>query len=226
MGDLAELNDAFGRAGSYAGLAVRGRHVGPGAGRRDAALPGAGDGHHHPHPVPRARVGRGRRRPGRRAARLRRARLLPLLPRVGSPLPPAPAHRARGEDPQREAASRAPRRGAGCSTSSRSAIVVDLPDGPTSLEQGLSAGWAHPIARSDRRLAAEAVTVGLEPGLRTRAFVFNTLMADKATDDRLRHYDSWIASRNLLERGQRRVGPGPRRLPWWPATTSPSAGTG
>ncbi|NCY17397.1 MAG: oligoendopeptidase, partial [Actinobacteria bacterium] len=36
-----------------------------------------------------------------------------------------------------------------------------------------------------------------EPGLRTRAFVFNTLMADKTTDDRLRNYDSWVASRNL-----------------------------
>ena len=27
--------------------------------------------------------------------------------------------------------------------------------------------------------------------------MLNTLLADKATDDRLRHYDSWIASRNL-----------------------------
>ena len=37
----------------------------------------------------------------------------------------------------------------------------------------------------------------LEPGLRTRGFVFNTLLVDKSIDDRLRHYDSWIASRNL-----------------------------
>ncbi len=41
------------------------------------------------------------------------------------------------------------------------------------------------------------MNVGLAPNLRTRAFVLNTLMADKATDDRLRHYDSWIAARNL-----------------------------
>jgi oligoendopeptidase F len=33
--------------------------------------------------------------------------------------------------------------------------------------------------------------------LRTRAFVFNTLLVDKSVDDRLRHYPSWIASRNL-----------------------------
>ena len=33
--------------------------------------------------------------------------------------------------------------------------------------------------------------------MRTRAFVFNTLLVDKSVDDRLRHYPSWIASRNL-----------------------------
>jgi oligoendopeptidase F len=48
-----------------------------------------------------------------------------------------------------------------------------------------------------RATAAAAVTEGLAPGLRTRAFVFNTLLADKATDDRLRAYPGWIASRNL-----------------------------
>jgi oligoendopeptidase F len=76
-----------------------------------------------------------------------------------------------------------------------SAIVVDLPEGPASLEQGLSR-LGSPAAE-ERRIAADAVTAALAPGLRTRAFVFNTLMADKATDDRLRNYDSWVASRNL-----------------------------
>jgi len=76
-----------------------------------------------------------------------------------------------------------------------SAIVVELPSGPTSLEQGLSRLGSP--NRDERRIAADAVTVALEPGLRTRAYVFNTLMADKATDDRLRNYDSWVASRNL-----------------------------
>ncbi len=28
-------------------------------------------------------------------------------------------------------------------------------------------------------------------------FVFNTLAADKASDDRLRHYPTWVSSRNL-----------------------------
>jgi oligoendopeptidase F len=44
---------------------------------------------------------------------------------------------------------------------------------------------------------AEAITEGLQPALRTRTYVFNTLFADKAIDDRLRHFPSWIASRNL-----------------------------
>ena len=48
-----------------------------------------------------------------------------------------------------------------------------------------------------RRAAAEAVTEALEPGLRTRAFIFNTLLHDKAVDDRLRDYPHWLAARNL-----------------------------
>ena len=51
--------------------------------------------------------------------------------------------------------------------------------------------------RELRRTTAEAVTEALAPGLRTRAFLFNTLLADKATDDRLRSYPSWLAARNL-----------------------------
>src|SRR6478735_477632 len=76
-----------------------------------------------------------------------------------------------------------------------SAITVELDGTEVSLEQGLSQLMSP--EREVRRTAAEAVTVGLEPGLRTRAFVFNTLLVDKATDDRLRSYPSWIASRNL-----------------------------
>ncbi|MGH2831766.1 MAG: M3 family oligoendopeptidase [Solirubrobacteraceae bacterium] len=51
--------------------------------------------------------------------------------------------------------------------------------------------------RELRRATAEAVTEALAPGLRTRAFLFNTLLADKAIDDRLRRYPSWLAARNL-----------------------------
>jgi oligoendopeptidase F len=76
-----------------------------------------------------------------------------------------------------------------------STIEVDLGGGRVSLEEALSR-LSSPD-RDDRRSAAEAVTQALEPGLRTRAFVFNTLLADKAVDDRLRKYPDWIASMNL-----------------------------
>ncbi len=83
-----------------------------------------------------------------------------------------------------------------------SAIEVDLPDpdhpGETTrvgLEQGLSL-LQHPDS-AVRASAASAVSAGLAPGLRTRAYVYNTLLADKATDDRLRKFDQWVSSRNL-----------------------------
>jgi oligoendopeptidase F len=89
-----------------------------------------------------------------------------------------------------------------------SAITVDLasdsgdePEGrgrgaePVSLEVALSRLFAPD--REVRRHAAERVTAALEPGLRTRGYVFNTLLADKMVDDRLRRYPHWLASRNL-----------------------------
>ena len=48
-----------------------------------------------------------------------------------------------------------------------------------------------------RRTSAEAVTAALAPGLRTRGYVFNTLLVDKSVDDRLRSYTHWLAARNL-----------------------------
>ncbi|MCC7078588.1 MAG: M3 family oligoendopeptidase [Acidimicrobiia bacterium] len=83
-----------------------------------------------------------------------------------------------------------------------SAITVELPEaaaGPDTTTVGLEQGLAllaHPD-REVRRGAARAVTAGLAPGLRTRAYVFNTLLADKATDDRLRGHATWLSSRNL-----------------------------
>ncbi len=77
-------------------------------------------------------------------------------------------------------------------------VRLDNPDGSTRnapLEHGLSL-----LGHSDRAVrqsAHAAVTEGLAPGLRTRAFVFNTLLNDKSTDDRLRTYPSWITNRNL-----------------------------
>jgi oligoendopeptidase F len=74
-------------------------------------------------------------------------------------------------------------------------LEVSLGGQTVTLEQGLSQLQSHdPATRAE---AAAAVTAALAPGLRTRAFVFNTLLADKATDDRLRSYSTWVSSMNL-----------------------------
>ncbi len=73
---------------------------------------------------------------------------------------------------------------------------VEVPlDGGTGLEQALSRLFS--ADRDERRTAAEAITAGLRPGLRTRAFVFNTLLQEKATEDRLRSFPHWLAARNI-----------------------------
>jgi len=51
--------------------------------------------------------------------------------------------------------------------------------------------------RTLRREAALAFTEGLKDNQRTLTFVFNTLLADKASTDQLRDYDHWLESRNL-----------------------------
>jgi len=51
--------------------------------------------------------------------------------------------------------------------------------------------------RAHRKAVSEAVTASLEPELKTRTFIFNTLLQDKAISDRLRTYPHWLASRNL-----------------------------
>ncbi len=78
-----------------------------------------------------------------------------------------------------------------------SSLTVNLPDAdePVALDVALSR-LSSPD-RDVRRTVAEAVTEALEPGLRTRAYVFNTLLADKSTDDRLRSYPTWLSARNL-----------------------------
>ncbi len=77
------------------------------------------------------------------------------------------------------------------------AIRVELPGGeqPVTLDVALS-GLFDPD-RERRREVAAAVTGALEPGLRTRAYAFNTLLQEKATLDRLRSYPHWLAPRNL-----------------------------
>ncbi len=88
-----------------------------------------------------------------------------------------------------------------------SAVEVDAPPERGANGAGGSATERVPLDaalsrltapdRAVRRSAAEAITRALAPGLRTRGYLFNTLLHDKAVDDRLRGYRNWLASRNL-----------------------------
>ena len=51
--------------------------------------------------------------------------------------------------------------------------------------------------RETRKRAAAAITAGLRGIQRSTTFAFNTLFAEKASDDRLRSYPAWITSRNM-----------------------------
>jgi oligoendopeptidase F len=55
----------------------------------------------------------------------------------------------------------------------------------------------HDADRGVRRDAAAALTAGLQEMIRPSTYIFNTILADKASDDRLRHYPTWISARNL-----------------------------
>jgi oligoendopeptidase F len=75
------------------------------------------------------------------------------------------------------------------------ALRVQLDGDEIALEEAMSKLYSGD--RDLRRRAAEAVTEALSPGLRTRTYVFNTIVLDKSIDDRLRGYETWISSRNL-----------------------------
>ncbi len=75
------------------------------------------------------------------------------------------------------------------------ALRVSLDGEEVSLETAMAR--LYDADRDTRRTAAEAITEALGPGLRTRTFVFNTILLDKSIDDRLRGYPTWISARNL-----------------------------
>jgi len=78
-----------------------------------------------------------------------------------------------------------------------SSVTVSLPDAdePMPLMEALSR--LQDPDRDRRAEAAAGVTEALQDGLRTRAYIFNTLLQDKSTKDRLRSYEHWLAARNL-----------------------------
>ncbi len=78
-----------------------------------------------------------------------------------------------------------------------SSLEVELDGERASLAEALSRLSSHD--REVRQRAGSAVSAALQAGLRTRGFIYNMLMHDKATDDRLRGYDHWLQSFNLSQ---------------------------
>jgi oligoendopeptidase F len=69
-------------------------------------------------------------------------------------------------------------------------------DGETMTQQEILSKLYEPD-RDLRRNAALAFTEGLTENTRTLTYIFNTILADKASNDRLRGYDHWLQSRNV-----------------------------
>ncbi len=77
-----------------------------------------------------------------------------------------------------------------------SELGVSLDGERLSLDEALSR-LSRLTDQAERGRVAEAVTEALRPGLRTRGYVLNTILNERAIEDRLRGYDSWISAQNL-----------------------------
>ena len=74
-------------------------------------------------------------------------------------------------------------------------IRVDVDGTDIALEEALT--LLREPDRGVRRRASAAITKALEGDVRTRGYIFNVILQEKAIDDRLRRFPSWISSRNL-----------------------------
>ena len=74
-------------------------------------------------------------------------------------------------------------------------IRVDLDGRELALEEALT--LLREPDRDLRRGASRAITGALDRDIRTRGYIFNVILQEKAIDDRLRHFPTWISSRNL-----------------------------
>ena len=75
-------------------------------------------------------------------------------------------------------------------------LRIDLDGGQVSVDEALSR-LSRATDQGERRQVAEAVTDALRPGTRTRGYILNTILNERAIEDRLRGYSTWISARNL-----------------------------
>jgi oligoendopeptidase F len=75
-------------------------------------------------------------------------------------------------------------------------IQVDFQGEKLPMPQVLAVINASPD-REERKAAADGITAALQSKKMELTYIFNTLLADKASDDRLRGFPSWISARNM-----------------------------
>ncbi len=75
-------------------------------------------------------------------------------------------------------------------------LRVSYDDQELSLDEALSR-LSRETSQEERGRVAAAVTETLRPGVRTRGYVLNTVLNERAIEDRLRGYETWISARNL-----------------------------
>lgn len=74
-------------------------------------------------------------------------------------------------------------------------IRVDVDGKDLALDEALN--LLRESDRALRRKASAAVTEALRGDIRTRGYIYNVILQDKAIDDRLRKFPTWISARNL-----------------------------
>jgi oligoendopeptidase F len=74
-------------------------------------------------------------------------------------------------------------------------IRVDVDGRDLALDEALN--MLREPDRELRRKASGAVTQALGADVRTRGYIYNVILQEKAIDDRLRSFPTWISSRNL-----------------------------
>jgi len=74
-------------------------------------------------------------------------------------------------------------------------IRVDL--GGEQVQLDVALNLLREPDREVRRKASGAITEALRGDIRTRGYIFNVILQEKAIDDRVRRFPSWISSRNL-----------------------------
>jgi oligoendopeptidase F len=77
-----------------------------------------------------------------------------------------------------------------------SQIRIDVDGADLSLDEARSR-LITVSDRDQRRRIADAISAAIEPTLRTRALVLNTIVHDRAIEDRLRGFPTWLSARNL-----------------------------